>query len=490
MVFTEPEFLFFFLPVLMGLSFVLNLPGRLFKRTFPAQTAQNYVLLAFSLLFYAYGETFYILVMLFSIVANYVFGLAIERYRERAGARYAIACSIVFNLGLLSVFKYGNFLIDNINVVLNSFGAPLFQNDPIHLPLGISFFTFQAMSYTLDVYRKDAVAQRSLASIALYISLFPQLIAGPIVRYHDVRQQLSDRYVSSDLFASGVRRFLIGLGKKVIIANAMALPADALFDSPANELTFHSAWLATACYSLQIYFDFSGYSDMAIGLGRMFGFRFLENFNYPYISTSVTEFWRRWHISLSTWFRDYVYIPLGGNRHGPRTTYRNLVIVFSLCGLWHGASWTFILWGMFHGFFLILERVWLLDRLASTWRPFRHCYLLLVISLGWCIFRAGSLGQLAGFVTAMAGLNGWTSDASITHFQENTFLPTFVAGLILSSPVLRYVRAGKEWACSRPGLLSAVIWNSVEILGVLFIGLYSVMLIAADTYNPFIYFRF
>ena len=346
MVFSSTIFLFFFLPLTLLAYFVVGPRGR------------NLILLAASLLFYAWGETVYLLVMLFSIAANYLFGLLIDRARER-GSRggTAFALAVATNLGLLGFFKYANFFVDNLNQVLPVLGLAPMDIGRVHLPIGISFFTFQALSYIIDLYRNETAVQRSLLNFALYKALFPQLIAGPIVRYRDVAREIEQRTVSLDDFASGVQRFIIGLGKKVLIANVMGRAADTIFATPAETLPATLAWTGSIAFMLQIYFDFSGYSDMAIGLGRMFGFHFLENFNYPYIARSVREFWRRWHISLSTWFRDYLYIPLGGNRHGPVRTGANLLLVFLLCGLWHGASWTFLIWGVYHGIFLVLERV-------------------------------------------------------------------------------------------------------------------------------------
>ena len=344
MLFTSPVFLFLFLPLVLGLYVFL-----------PSKWRNAWLLIA-SLFFYAWGETFYTLIMLASITANYVFGLLIEWQRDTAAMRPLMVGAVVVNLLLLIGFKYANFLLRSLNVLLGHLGiAPLYLA-PVHLPIGISFFTFHALSYVIDVYRADARGQKNFVRVALYVTLFPQLIAGPILRFHQVADQFVRRQVSLPLFAAGVRRFLVGFGKKVLIANTLAVPADAIFGADSATLSSGAAWLGIVCYTLQIYFDFSGYSDMAIGLGKMFGFRFPENFNYPYVSRSIKEFWRRWHISLSTWFRDYLYIPLGGNRVSSWRNHLNLVIVFFLCGLWHGASWTFVIWGLYHGVFLVIER--------------------------------------------------------------------------------------------------------------------------------------
>ncbi|MCB9883058.1 MAG: MBOAT family protein [Planctomycetes bacterium] len=328
MVFSTATFLFAFLPAVLLLYFAV-----------PRAWRNGWLLFA-SLFFYAWGETWIVAVMLASIFVNWALALSLEEGGPRR--TWVVALSVLFNLGLLVAFKYANFVVDNVNPLLVAAGLPAMQIPAISLPIGISFFTFQALSYVIDVYRGQARVQRNPLDFALYIALFPQLIAGPIVRYRDVAEQIESRTCSADLFAEGVRRFVFGLAKKMLIANTVASVADRIFALPNEELTLGLSWLATVCYSLQIYFDFSGYSDMAIGLGLMFGFRYLENFAYPYAADSITKFWRRWHMSLSTWFRDYVYIPLGGNRGSRIATYRNLVIVFFLCGLWHGASWTFV----------------------------------------------------------------------------------------------------------------------------------------------------
>ncbi len=364
MVFSSITFLFFFLPVfLMGYLGV-------------GKKGRNLFLLLASLFFYLWGEQLFVLVMLASIVMNYFFGLLLDRVGiqgSRAG-KFLLAAALVANLGMLVFFKYANFAVDNLNLLLSWLNMPLMHLHKVHLPIGISFFTFQAMSYLIDLYRQEYKAQKNPLYLGLYISLFPQLIAGPIVRYSDIAEHIKKRTVSLHDFACGAERFVFGLGKKILIANPMGLMADHIFAMQAELLSTGTAWLGITCYTLQIYFDFSGYSDMAIGLGRMFGFHFLENFNYPYISRSIREFWRRWHISLSTWFRDYLYIPLGGNRHGNNRTSLNLLIVFLLCGLWHGASWNFILWGLMYGFFLVAERgIW--GRIVTGMHPIgQHCY--------------------------------------------------------------------------------------------------------------------
>ena len=364
------------------------------------------------------------------------------------------------------------------------------------LPIGISFFTFHAISYVIDVSRRDAVAQKSPVHAALYLLLFPQLIAGPIIRYRDIADQLARRVVSIDDFAYGVRRFVIGLGKKVLIANVVAGPADKIFAMAPSELSAAHAWLGIICYTLQIYFDFSGYSDMAIGLGRMFGFRFPENFRWPYVATSVTAFWRRWHISLSTWFRDYLYIPLGGNRVSPARRYRNLVTVFFLCGLWHGASWNFVIWGLWHGSFLVIERLvpsrnrlsnhpitQLPDTGVLAWPIWPHVYTLAIVMIGWVFFRAETLPGAIAFLASMAGMIA----AAPTPYSVGWFLTpelwiALVAGAIGSAPWVPALAARLD--DRRPAL---ALLNTAALMALLVL---SIMSMAARTYNPFIYFRF
>jgi alginate O-acetyltransferase complex protein AlgI len=357
------------------------------------------------------------------------------------------------------------------------------------LPIGISFFTFHAISYVVDVYRGDAIAQKSPVHAALYLLLFPQLIAGPIIRYRDIAGQLARRRATVDDFAIGVRRFVIGLGKKILIANIVAGPADKLFTTPAAQLTAGQAWLAIVCYTLQIYFDFSGYSDMAIGLGRMFGFHFPENFRWPYIARSVQEFWRRWHITLSTWFRDYLYVPLGGSRTTPARTYANLVTVFFLCGLWHGASWNFVVWGLFHGAFLVLERLGLAAAVKRVWRPLQHGYLLIVVMTGWVFFRAETLGEALGFLKALAGLNRGVTGTPMTvaWFLTPELLLAIAAGILGSAPL---GEALSGWRQARPAAAGSWRWDALITAGLLIVLVASAMQVAAGSYNPFIYFRF
>ena len=359
MVFASPFFLFLFLPLTLA-AYALVPRG-----------AKNAVLLVASFGFYVWGEGAYVALVLGSVLANWAFGLAISDAADPAAGRRWLAIAVTANLATLAVFKYGNFAFANVNALAPVLGVPPVSVGAIALPLGISFFTFHAISYVVDVYKNNARAERRLSDFALYIMLFPQLIAGPIIRWRDIAAQLGQHEQRQADVAYGVRRFVLGLGKKVLIANTLGQVADKIFNLPGGDLTTPLAWLGLACYTLQIYFDFSGYSDMAIGLMRMFGFRVLENFNYPYVARSIREFWRRWHISLSNWFRDYLYLPLGGNRRGTRRAYVNLVVVFVLCGLWHGASWPFVIWGMWHGLFLVAERAGV-DRVLSRIGPLAH----------------------------------------------------------------------------------------------------------------------
>ena len=482
MVFSSAVFLFLFLPLLLGLYRVLP------------RSLQNSVLLLGSLLFYAWGEGAFCLLMLTSIGLNYAFGRLVDRARDVRHRKAIVALAVVVNLAFLGWYKYANFIADTLSALgLGALGLS-FELSPIHLPIGISFFTFQALSYVVDVYRGEGRARKNPLDVALYISLFPQLIAGPIVRFRDIADQLRDRSVALADFAYGIRRFVIGLGKKVLIANTVAIPADQIFELPASELTFALAWVGLIAYTFQIYFDFSGYSDMAIGLGRMFGFRFLENFNYPYISRSVTEFWRRWHISLSSWFRDYVYIPLGGNRGGRIKTYRNLLLVFFVTGLWHGASFSFIVWGFYHGFFLILERM-MRGRGFALPAVVRHAYVLLVVMVGWVFFRANTLGFALDYLKALVGLGagiGYLNYAE--QYLNPEMFAAFAAAAIGCTPFMAQLFGsvpGRLRGLSRPVRpVGEVIYSLGSLAYLTSIMLACAAILAAQTHNPFIYFRF
>ncbi|MDJ0947806.1 MAG: MBOAT family O-acyltransferase [Alphaproteobacteria bacterium] len=481
MVFSSVVFLFLFLPLVLGIYVLL-----------PSLRLRNWFLILASLLFYAWGELGYVLILLASIGMNYLFGLLAARTRHGQAGRWVVGAAVAANLALLGTFKYLNFLVDNLNAAA---GRTLLELDPVHLPLGISFFTFQALTYVIDIHRGDAPVQRRIDHVALYISMFPQLVAGPIVRYSSIARRLVDRTVTRDDFSAGVQRFVIGLGKKVLIADTLAGPADAVFALPPDQLTTPVAWLGLACYTLQLYFDFSGYSDMAIGLGRMFGFRFPENFRYPYISRSVREFWRRWHISLSTWFRDYVYLPMGGGRVGHIRVFGNLLTVFVLCGLWHGASWNFVIWGLHHGLFLGLERTRFGDWLAVQPGPLRHGYALAVVMLGWVWFRADTLPAALGYFQALSGAS---AGAVQPLFLSITFPPEVIAALLAgavgSMPVFRilkkrYLTAERPVAGGRAALMihgrygAALVWTLLVLTA-------SAATVAATTHSPFLYFRF
>lgn len=477
MVFASPIFLFLFLPITLAAYFAVPRRGR------------NGVLLVASLAFYAWGEAPYLVLVLGSVLFNYAIGGAIGRAQDPRTRRRWLAAGVTGNLAALAVFKYANFAFANVNAL-----APVLAITPlavaaIPLPLGISFFTFHAISYVVDVYKRNAHAERNLPRFALYILLFPQLIAGPIIRWRDIAAQLPDREQRMADFAYGVRRFVLGLGKKVLIANTLGRVADQIFALPTAELTTPLAWLGLACYTLQIYFDFSGYSDMAIGLMRMFGFRILENFNYPYIARSIREFWRRWHISLSNWFRDYLYIPLGGNQRGERRAYANLVIVFLLCGLWHGASWPFVLWGAWHGAFLVAERAGV-DRLLRRSGPLAHAYALLAVMGGWVLFRCETLTQAVGYYAALAGhAQGDAFRHPLREFLDPFVACTLAVGVVFATPLARQIGRWRDRVGATPGLAAnALLCIDTGWLALVFI--VASAFLAAGTYNPFIYFRF
>ena len=485
MVFSSATFLFYFLPIVLAAYFLVVGFPRL----------RNWVLLAASLVFYAWGEGAYLLVMLLSIGANYSFGLWVHRAHQQSDAKVQIGVAIAFNLLLLVIFKYTNFFVANLNLVLVRAGLPTVAVGQVHLPIGISFFTFHCISYLMDIYRRQTPAQRSLPTTALYISLFPQLVAGPIIRYKDIVEQLTRRSVGVERFAMGANRFVMGLGKKVLIANVVGLPADRIFAVPVDHLSASVAWFGVLCYTLQIYFDFSGYSDMAIGLGHMFGFKFMENFNYPYISRSIQEFWRRWHISLSTWFRDYLYIPLGGNRAGTVKTYRNLVSVFFLCGLWHGASWNFVIWGMFHGLFAVIERFPLGKRLTQRSRIVSHLYTLLVVMVAWVFFRAPTLPGALGYLRAMAGLSPHLGlEANLGLYWNLKTLVALGVGLIGAMPVIPWLAARRrDWLESGRRCVFAMdagLDALIHLVALPIIFVLCAMSLASGTHNPFIYFQF
>ena len=481
MLFTEPTFLFLFLPILLVLYFLRR----------PHASYANWILLIASIIFYAKGGGVFTWLMLWSIAFNYGTAILVQRFKATSirRSKAVLALAVTVNLVVLGIFKYANFFGDNVNAVLSAFHRPPLVFPVILLPIGISFFTFHAISYVVDVYRGDATAQKSPVHAALYLLLFPQLIAGPIIRYRTIADQLARRVVTLDDFAEGVRRFVTGLGKKVLIANVVAVPADKIFSAPSGQLDAAHAWLAVICYTLQIYFDFSGYSDMAIGLGRIFGFHFPENFRWPYIANTVQEFWRRWHMSLSSWFRDYLYVPLGGNRVSSARMYGNLVTVFFLCGLWHGASWNFVIWGIFHGTFLVLERLGLASAVKRLWLPLQHAYLLLVVMIGWVFFRADTLPSAMSFLRTMFGFQVPVEATPFTlawYLTPELWL-ALLLGVVGSAPI---IPALSSWRKARLSSGRGFGFDAAATVSLMLILVAAVMQMAARSYNPFIYFRF
>ena len=475
MVFSSVIFLFLFLPVVLGVYYLC-----------PKREAKNLWLIAVSVLFYAFSGLWYVLLLLFSVLCNYLAGLFV------AGRKWVLGTAVAVNLGILGVFKYLGFLAQTVNRI-PGVAVPV---PSIVLPVGISFFTFQGLSYVIDVYRDPQLKSTRFRDVLLYIALFPQLVAGPIVRYEDVVGEICTRSQTLEQLARGLRRFIVGLSKKLLVADVCGGVVAQLFAADQAVLDSRTAWLAAVCYLLQIYFDFSGYSDMAIGLGLCFGFHFKENFNYPYISASIREFWRRWHISLSTWFREYLYIPLGGNRKGTKKTYRNKLIVFFCTGLWHGANWTFIVWGLWHGFFIIAEDV------AAKWFPasrhgkaghgvravLGHLYTLLVVLIGFVIFRADNLSQAVGMVGAM--FSGISTSAQTGLLLAQCLTPLTVCALVLgiagSMPLLPAVR-------SRVDSSSQAVqqtFHALSYAAVLALLVVDVLHLSAASYVPFIYFQF
>ena len=464
MVFSSLTFLFAYLPVVLLVYFLVPVVFR------------NLVLLLVSLFFYGWGEPVYVVIMVFSIIINWIFGNFISRYRDtdrKRSRRYLTLC-IIFNLLLLGFFKYWDFLAVN----LNHLGLRAIRPLRLALPIGISFYTFQTMSYPIDLYRKETDPQKSIVSFGAYVTMFPQLIAGPIVRYTDIAKQLNERKITRDSFFQGVMRFLCGLAKKVLLANQIGLIHDEISVLPQGSQSVILAWLGILAFAFQIYFDFSGYSDMAIGLGKMLGFDFLENFQYPYISRSVTEFWRRWHMSLSFWFRDYVYIPLGGNRKGLKRQILNILIVWMLTGLWHGASWNFIFWGVFYGVILILEKLFLLDLLKKCPAWITHIYTMFIVLIAWVFFAFTDFSAGLRYLGVMFGnapvFNGLTLD-----YLRN-YIVLFVLCAVASTPLFKdklNILQNKKLAWAAP------------VLAVLCLLVCTAFIVDAS-YNPFLYFRF
>lgn len=470
MVFSSVIFLFFFLPLVLGLYFLS-----------PGIRIKNWVLLITSLFFYAWGEGELVLLMILSSLFNYGVGRWIHSQKD---STLPVFIGVTVNILVLIFYKYVGLFVGSIDALL---GTSMNDGINIHLPIGISFFTFQSISYIVDVKREQAKVQKNPINLMLYISLFPQLIAGPIVRYTQIEKELADREHTLDNFVSGAKRFCLGLAKKVLIANVVGEIADELFLLPDGEMYYAISWFAIAAYALHIYFDFSGYSDMAIGLGKMFGFSFPENFNYPYISSSIKEFWRRWHITLSTWFRDYLYIPLGGNRKGKGRLYFNLFVVFFITGMWHGGTWNFVLWGLMHGAFLIIERLGF-EKVLDRVRIFGHIYTILVVLFAWVLFKIPELSDAVSFYSSMFRANPeLTTGLELGQLLDKEYIFIFFLGCVLCLPIRNYILKFKT---RLSGGIVLELWDYGTSLFYLILLVLSAMAIASSTYNPFIYFRF
>lgn len=473
MIFSSLLFLFRFLPAVLILYYIVP------------RSLRNLVLLLFSLLFYAWGEPVYIILMIVSILVSYVGGIVVDKWKcegNMRAARISLIVSSVVSLSLLGFFKYADFAVRTVNGLTGA-GLDLLN---IALPIGISFYTFQTMSYTIDVYRGEALVQKNLISFGAYVTMFPQLIAGPIVQYKTIDKQLRSRRETAEEFAQGIHRFMIGLGKKVLLANNAGALWESVSAMSAGELPALTAWMGLAAYSFQLYFDFSAYSDMAIGLGHMFGFQFLENFNYPYISKSITEFWRRWHISLSTWFRDYVYIPLGGNRVNTWKHVRNIFVVWLLTGIWHGASWNFVVWGVYYGALLLLEKFVLGKYLKRLPGVLQHFYCIFFVMIGWNLFVFDDMGRGLEFLRALFGGygQGIMNRETIYLFYNNVVLL-----ILLAAGSTKLPKKIGDWICARTGKneIAAVIIRNAFYAGIFFL---SVAWLVDASYNPFLYFRF
>jgi alginate O-acetyltransferase complex protein AlgI len=461
-------FIFVFLPVFILIYYAAP------------KIIRNLVIVAASLIFYAWGEPIYILIMLFAAVFDFTNGLLIDKFRDNKKAcRAVLIGSLTVNLGILCFFKYYGFLLSNINALFHLNIA--YKSLP--LPLGISFYTFQSMSYVIDVYLGKVKAQKNILIYATFVTMFPQLVAGPIVKYIDISKQIENRKESMNLFGEGAELFIIGLSKKVLLANNIGMLWDTIKATPASQLSIASSWLGIIAFTFQIYFDFSGYSDMAMGLGRMMGFHLTQNFNYPYISKSITEFWRRWHMSLGSWFREYVYIPLGGNRKGRLKQYRNIFIVWFLTGFWHGANWNFILWGLYFGAFVTIEKIFLLKWLDKRPKFIAHIYTLLVVVVGWVFFEFENMQQGISFLKTMFGLNSGTLIDSNAIYYIYTNIILFVILAVCSTPVVRNIMLKLKEKIQTVGVL---IMPAVYALLLFFCTAYLVN----QSYNPFLYFRF
>ena len=467
MVFSTPIFLFYFLALTLLVYYVVPRKGR------------NVVLLISSLFFYYWGEREYVAIMFLSTAIDYTHGMLVERCKKKGndkGARMAVASSVIFNLALLLFFKYWDFLAGSLQAMGLTF-MPVLN---IHLPIGISFYTFQTMSYTIDVYRGDTRAQRNIINFGTFVTLFPQLIAGPIIKYKDLGDQINERTTSTEKFASGVQIFMVGMAKKVLVANNVGMLWEAYKAMSAGELTVLGAWLGVIAFTFQIYFDFSGYSDMAIGLGRMLGFEFLPNFNYPYISKSITEFWRRWHISLSTWFREYLYIPLGGNRCSKPRWMFNLLVVWAATGIWHGASWNYLIWGLYFFVLLMLEKFFLLKVLNKAPALVGHIYTLFFVVVSWAIFAIEDFAQLGSYLKVMFGLGGVPLMDAKLGYYVTSYLPILLVAAVASTPL------GAKLYHKLKTPAAEVVCTVLVLAGLVVCTAYLV----DGTYNPFLYFRF
>lgn len=463
MLFPSTTFLFLFLPILSLTYFVSK------------KNWKNYILLVASIIFYSYGEFLFLPIMLLVIIINYLVTMMFEDCQKYKS--YILYSAVFSNLFILTYFKYFDFIIANINALFSC----NFSAHNIVMPIGISFYTFQAMSYLIDVYRCKVNAQKNLLKLALYICLFPQLIAGPIVRYADIEKQIDCRDEDFDTIVYGIKRFIIGLAKKVLIANILGKTADKAFGLECEELSMCASWIGAIAYSFQLFYDFSGYSDMAIGLGAIFGFKFPENFNYPYIAKSVTDFWKRWHMTLGSWFKDYLYIPLGGNRLSINRTYVNLFIVFLATGIWHGASWNFVIWGLLHGICVIIERYTNCHKKIGKWTSvFQHIYTILIVIVGWVIFRADNILHAVNYLKCMFGFNQNISHYTIFYFIDVIETVALMVAIICSMPTFRKILDRQN---------NTYIYAAVNVCLVL-IFILSLSAVAASTYNPFIYFRF
>ncbi|SHI03661.1 MBOAT family O-acyltransferase [Clostridium grantii] len=473
MVFSSLIFLFIFLP------------STLFVYIIAPKKMKNIVLLIASLIFYAWGEPIYIVLMIFSSVVDYIHGLLIEKFRQNHNkARLVVLSSVIINLSLLFFFKYSDFIINNINFLFSTD----FLSPNLPLPIGISFYTFQTMSYTIDVYRKKVPVQKNPIALATYVTLFPQLIAGPIVRYETVAAQINAREETFEKFSEGIKRFIIGLGKKVLFANNIGLLWMEIQNTPLSDLTVFTSWLGIIAFAFQIYFDFSGYSDMAIGLGKMFGFDFLENFNYPYVSKSITEFWRRWHISLGSWFKDYVYIPLGGSKGSKIKMYRNLFVVWLLTGIWHGAEWNFLIWGLYFGIIIAIEKLALLKILENAWSPVKHAYTIFLLIIGWLIFVSDNLYMGILYLKVMLGFkNTILFDSQFLYYIYNYGIILIIL-IVASTPFFKNKHRklvktlNKRHLFLYENLVMPILYFTVFFI--------SISYLVDSTYNPFLYFRF